>query len=94
MTTKYLQCDGGKTDYVVYVLPSFFVMPLVFNIFNGYSAGTGHLSWYFTNTKSSSSTVPKISRVILGLLLGLHHLRPTCVCVLRIERQKWVWSVH
>ena len=50
-----------------------FVMPLVFNICNGYPAGTGHLSWYLTNTKSSSSTVPKISRVILGLLLGSHH---------------------
>ena len=56
-----------------------FVMPLVFNIFNGYSAGTGHLSWYLTNTKSSSSTVPKISRVILSLLLGSHHLRPACM---------------
>ena len=56
-----------------------FVMPLVFNICNGYSAGTGHLSWYLTNTKSSSLTVPKISRVILGLLLGSHHLRPACV---------------
>ena len=68
-------------QYLVYVLPSFFVMPLVFNIFNGYPAGTGHLSWYLTNTKSSSSTVPKISRVILGLLLGSHHLRPACVCM-------------
>lgn len=56
-------------------------MPLVFNIVNGYSAGTGHLSWYLTNTKSSSSTVSKISRVILGLLLGSLHLRPACVCV-------------
>lgn len=56
-------------------------MPLVFNILNGYFAGTGHLSWYLTNTKSSSSTVSKISRVILSLLLGLLHLRPACVCM-------------
>ena len=58
-----------------------FVMPLMFNVVNGYSAGTGHLSWYLTNTKSSSSAVSKISRVILSLLLGSLHLRPACVCV-------------
>ena len=64
-----------------------FVMPLVFNICNGYSAGTGHLSRYLTNTKSSSSTVPKISRVILGLLLGSHHLRPACVYQNRVIQE-------
>ena len=72
-----------------------FVMPLVFNICNGYPAGTGHLSWYLTNTKSSSSTVPKISRVILGLLLGSHHLRPTCVYIKnRVMQETKMGVVH
>jgi len=58
-----------------------FVMPLVFNVCNGYSAGTGYLSWYLTDTQPSFSTVPKISRVILCLLLGLLNLRPDeCIC--------------
>ena len=51
-------------------------MPLVFNVHDGYSAGTGHLSGYLTDTQSSFSTVPKISRVILCLLLGSLYLRP------------------
>ena len=67
-----------SNNYLRICFSAALVVPLVLLQFrwDGHSAGAGHLARHLTHAQTSSSTVTKIGRVVLGCLLVLLYLCP------------------